>query len=162
MKGNLKILLLPFIIISQISAGQTIVRYSFSCLGNSVSNDGIVLRQTIGQSSNTYVFSKEGLILRQGFQQAVKSSFNQLEETVPVDFILYPNPAEDRTMIKFNEEVSSSIILLRDLNGNLLSEIKTESLTDKWLDLKNFKPGMYIVTVISGNKKGSRKLIKIN
>ena len=159
MKGNLKILLLQFIILSQVSAGQTIVRSSFSCLGNSVSSDGIVLRQTIGQSSNTYVFKMEGLILRQGFQQAVKSSFNQLGETIPVDFILYPNPAEDRTLIKFKDEISRSIILVRDLNGNLLSEIKDESLTEKWLDLKNYKPGMYLVTVISGNKKGSKKLI---
>jgi hypothetical protein len=101
----------------------------------------------------------EGLILRQGFQQAVKSSFNQLGETIPVDFILYPNPAEDRTLIKFKDEISRSIILVRDLNGNLLSEIKAESLTEKWLDLKNYKPGMYLVTVISGNKKGSKKLI---
>ena len=159
MPRNLKILLFQFMIISQVTAGQTIVRSSFSCLGNSVSNDGIVLRQTIGQSSNTCVFKMEGLILRQGFQQAVKSSFNQMEETVPVDFILYPNPAEDRTLIKFKDEISHSIILMRDLNGNLLSEIKAESLTDSWLELKNYKPGIYLVTVISGNKKGSKKLI---
>ena len=161
MKGNLKILFLPFIIISQISAGQTIVRSSFSCLGSSASQEGIILRQTIGQPSNTYVFNKGGLALRQGFQQSV-ASFNLSKAIEPLDFSLAPNPAADKTLIKFHEEISRSIIYVRDIKGNLLSETKVEFLSEKWLDLKDFKPGIYLITVISGNGKGSRKLIITN
>jgi len=161
MPGNLKILLLQFIIISQVSAGQSIVRSSLSCVGSSLSNEGIILRQTIGQASNTYVFDKEGLILRQGFQQSV-TSFNALEPIVPVDFTLSPNPAVGKTLLNFHEEISRPTISVRDLTGNLLYEIKVESLTDIWLDLMDFKPGIYIITVMTGNNKGSEKLIITN
>lgn len=161
MPGRLKILFLQLLMISQVSAGQTIVRSSLSCLGSSVSQKGFIFRQTIGQSSNTYIFNKEGLVLRQGFQQSV-TSYSPLEAIVPVDFTLYPNPAVDKTLLEFPEVKSRSTIFVRDINGNLLSELKVESLTAQWLDLKNFKPGIYIITVISGNNKGSKKLIITN
>jgi len=144
--------------ISQVSEGQTIVRSSLSSLGSSVSREGLILRQTIGQSSNTYVFNEGGLVLRQGFQQSV-TSLNQLEAIVPVDFNLSPNPANDKTLLKFHEEIGRSIISVRDINGYLLSELKVESLTANWLDLNNYKPGIYIITVKSGNNKRSKKLI---
>jgi hypothetical protein len=158
MPGYLKILFLQLFLISQVSAGQTIVRSSLCSMGSSVSREGLILRQTVGQSSSTYVFNKEGLVLRQGFQQSVKS-INPSEAIVPVDFTLSPNPANDKTLLKFHQEIGRSIISVRDIKGNLLSELKVESLTAIWLDLKNYKPGLYIITVISGNNKGSRRLI---
>jgi len=158
MPGYLKILLLQLILISHVSIGQTIVRSSLCSMGSSVSREGLILRQTVGQSSSTYVFNMEGLVLRQGFQQSVKS-INPSEVTIPVDFSLSPNPANDKTLLKFHQEIGRSIISVRDIKGNLLSELKVESLTAIWLDLTNYKPGLYIITVISGNNKGSRRLI---
>ncbi|MFZ0280307.1 MAG: T9SS type A sorting domain-containing protein [Bacteroidales bacterium] len=158
MPKYLKILFLQLMIFSQASFGQAIVRYSLSCLGSTVSDDGFILRQTIGQSSNTYMFNKEGLVLRQGFQQPI-ASYNYIKAMLPIDFTLSPNPADDMVMIKFQEEISKCTISIRDINGILITELKVESLQAKLLDLKNLIPGIYIITVISDNSIGSKKLI---
>jgi len=152
-----------FLICSFLSGGQdlfaqTIVRYSLSCLGSTVSDEGVIFRQTIGQSSNTFVFSKEGLVLRQGFQQPI-TSYNSLKALPQIDFTLSPNPADEMVLLQFQEEISKCTISMRDINGILLSELKVESLHDKRLDLKNYLPGIYIITVISDKGIGSKRLI---
>ncbi len=158
MPKYLKIVFLQIMILSQASLGQTIVRSSLSCLGSTVSDEGFILRQTIGQSSNTYMFNKEGLVLRQGFQQPI-TSYNYLKAILPVEFTLSPNPANDRVLLKFQEEISKCTIYMKDINGILISEFKAESLQTRWLDLKNLIPGIYIITVNSDNSTGSKKLI---
>jgi hypothetical protein len=145
-------------ILSQASFGQIIVRSSLSCLGSTVSDKGFILRQTIGQASNTNVLNNEGLGLRQGFQQPI-ASYNSLKAVLPIDFTLYPNPADDMVLLKFQEEISKCTISVRDINGILLSELKVETLHEEWLDLKNFMPGIYIITVNINKSIGSKKLI---
>jgi hypothetical protein len=79
--------LLPLMILSQASFGQIIVRSSLSCLGSTVSDKGFILRQTIGQASNTNVLNNEGLGLRQGFQQPI-ASYNSLKAVLPIWYCL--------------------------------------------------------------------------
>lgn len=156
-----KIVILQLLVISQLTSGQTIVRSSLSCLGSTITDNGLILRQTMGQPSNTNVLRMEGVILRQGFQQPVVSK-NHDSENVPVNFTLYPNPAKDNTQLSFKEEISWCIIFVRDINGSTLFKYTEENLYDKWVDLNNIKPGIYVVTVVTGNGRGSKKLIITN
>jgi hypothetical protein len=78
---------------------------------------------------------------------------------LPIDFTLYPNPADDMVLLKFQEEISKCTISVSDINGILLSELKVETLHEEWLDLKNFMPGIYIITVNINKSIGSKKLI---
>jgi len=156
-----KIVLLQIIVISQLTSGQTIVRSSLSCLGSTITDNGLILRQTTGQPSNTDVFRMEGMELRQGFQQPVVAK-NHISDNMPVDFTLSPNPAKDITLLRFEEEISGCIISIRDVNGSTLFKCREENLYYKWLDLNDIMPGIYIVTVISGNRQRSKKLIITN
>lgn len=156
-----KLVLLQILVISQLTSGQTIVRSSLSCLGSTITDNGLILRQTMGQPSNTNVLRMEGMILRQGFQQPVVSK-NHVSENRPVDFTLSPNPAKDITLLSFKEEISRCIISIRDINGSTLFKYSDEYLYNKWLDLNDIMPGIYIVTVVSGNRRSSKKLIITN
>lgn len=137
---------------------QSLARSSLSSLGSAVSEDGFILRQTVGQSSNTLVFINNEMTLRQGFQQPFTGE-NMYRTTTSLEFKLRPNPARDQTLLEFNEEVSDYTITVYDLTGKPLLNIPRQSLQSKWLNLKSFAEGVYIIKITSGERTGSKKLI---
>ena len=156
-----KIVILQLLVIGQLSSGQTIVRSSLSCIGSTITDNGLILLQTMGQPSGTDLFRMGGTELRQGFQQPVSVNTNA-RETNQFDFSLSPNPAKDITRIGFKEEISGCTVHIRDINGSTCYKDSKEILYEKWLDLSGIRPGIYIVTVISQNGYGSKKLIITN
>jgi len=161
MNGFCKLLILQLLVLSQLTTGQTIVRSSLSCLGSTVTDNGLILLQTMGQSSGTDVLKMGGMELRQGFQQPVVSK-NHASGHKHVDFTLSPNPAKENTRLSFKEEISGCSIYIRDINGSTLYKYSTDILYEKWLDLSGIRPGIYIVTVATGNGQSSKKLIITN
>lgn len=156
-----KIVVLQLLVIGQLTSGQTIVRSTLSCLGSTITDNGLILRQTMGQPSNTDVLRMGGMILRQGFQQPVVSK-NRVSEIKPVDFTISPNPAADNTLLSFTEVISGCSITVRDFYGSIFLKCVEQTLYDKWLDLSGIVPGIYIVTVVSENRRSSKKLIITN
>jgi hypothetical protein len=156
-----KIVVLQLLVIGQLTSGQTIVRSSLSCLGSTITDSGLILRQTVGQPSGTDVLRMGGMALRQGFQQPVVSK-NHSSGLKPVDFKLFPNPATDKTLLSFTEEISGCSVFVRDINGSILFKCVEQTLYDKWLDLTGIVPGVYVVTVVSGSRHSSKKLIITN
>lgn len=76
--------------------------------------------------------------------------------------LIYPNPANDRIYVQFQEECNNLSIKLVDLAGNtLLSEnkLKIEKGQIKQIDIKNFPNGVYIAVI---NNNFRQKVIKIN
>ena len=140
------------------STGQSIVRSSLSCLGSSYSGEGYLMRQTIGQPSNTAV-SRNGLcVLRQGFQQPLTASATEITNN-PLVFSLNPNPAHGTTLLMLKEEISDCTITVRDLFGKILTSIPCNGLRYRSLDLSGYITGIYIVTITSAGGSGSVKLI---
>jgi len=158
MSRYLKIIFFQLIIISQISNSQSIVRSSLNCLGSTVSDNGLIIRQTVGQSSNTLLFNKGGFELRQGFQQP-RASFHPIKEILPINFSLSPNPASDRTLLELKEECFQYTITIRNINGIIIAEFNEESSQSKWLEFKSNVSGVYIITITCGNRIGFNKLI---
>lgn len=153
-----KLLILQLLVISQLTTGQTIVRSSLSCLGSTVTYNGIILRQTMGQPSSTDILRMGGIQLRQGFQQPIAER-NQVRDARQVDFSLSPNPANEKTLLRVKEEISGCTVYIRDINGSTLYMYSQDILYEKWLDLSDIRPGIYIVTVTCENGHGSKKLI---
>jgi hypothetical protein len=152
-------ILLNAFVCSHISSfGQSIVRSSINCLGSSISDNGVILRQTIGQSSNTSVFNYDGLVLRQGFQQPLYSKQNSTLVT-PVRFTLYPNPAAGKTLLALDGDIASYAIAIYNINGIEVIRLNDQVQMTQWLDLNNLIPGIYIVTITANKKIGSQKLI---
>lgn len=138
--------------------GQSIMRSSISCMGSNLSENGLLYRQTIGQSSNTQFVNNGETILRQGFQQPV-APVDLPVNNVPVDFTLYPNPADDFTSIVFQEQISHYSIIVYNINGVVVSKIDDQTLQTLDLDLSTYIPGFYIVTVIQDERIGKKKLV---
>lgn len=120
--------------------------------------NGLIIRQTLGQSSNTSVFNYSGLVLRQGFQQPLYSR-QDIALITPVKFKLYPNPAVRETFLAIEGDIFSYDIIIYNINGTVAIRINDQAQMTKWLDLSNLLPGVYIVTVATNKKIGSQKLI---
>lgn len=77
---------------------------------------------------------------------------------------VYPNPTNTILNIDYILENSSNIVLrLTNIQGQLITEIKTEKssgLNTDTLDLSSQSSGMYFLTLISGNNTFTTKVIK--
>jgi len=70
--------------------------------------------------------------------------------TKPV--LVYPNPAKDLVNISFTEEnASSHIIIITDLNGRIVSSVKAEGTTQ--VSTQGMATGIYIVSVGNAEDK---------
>jgi hypothetical protein len=139
-------------------SGQTVMRSSMGCIGATYTENGLILRQTIGQSSNTTVISNGEFVIRQGFQQPI-TTVNSPEANIPVDFTLYPNPAHHYTSIVFKEQVNPYSIIIRNINGAVLAKFDNQTLQSRELILEDYMSGVYIVTIVSNERIGIRKLV---
>lgn len=147
-----------FLFFSSNLNGQSLLRSSISCFGSTFSENGIIVRQTVGQSSNTTVIKFGVLELRQGFQQPL--SIGKVNSIIPyLDFSLSPNPARDYVDIKISEIQSVYTISIFDMNGSLLYNADKQVLLLNRLDLTKLIPGFYIVKVSGQDGFGTKKLI---
>jgi subtilisin-like proprotein convertase family protein len=77
------------------------------------------------------------------------------------DFVLYPNPNKGNFNVQFTSTSSNGVkVLVHDLLGRKLFENKYESNTNfnENIQLKNAQPGIYLLTVIDGDRKDVRKI----
>ena len=78
------------------------------------------------------------------------------------DFVLYPNPNKGNFNIQFTSESSNGVkVLVHDLLGKKLFEKDFENNTyfNENIHLKNAQPGIYLMTVIDGDRKDVRKIV---
>jgi hypothetical protein len=145
------------------SNGQGIVRSTLGSGGSTSFNDGILLRQTFGQSSGTEVLSNDYGLLRQGFQQAIKhhSITFALPVLVPAEegFHLYPNPSSDFVHIEVSGNNEIFDLQITNLHGKKIYERVKLPAPFATINVQSLAPGVYFISVISGNTKQTRKLI---
>ena len=142
------------------SFSQSIIRSTLSCMGSTYSEDGIFIRQTVGQPSSTLVFNNGSLTINQGFQQPIKTIYGT-ESNIPIDFELYPNPTKGKSLLRFNEKIPSYTITIYNMDGRILKIIPNQSLSAVWIDIEEFMPGNYIVVITDKIRVGSKSLILI-
>lgn len=78
------------------------------------------------------------------------------------DFVLYPNPNKGNFNVQFTSTLSDGVkVLVHDLLGRQLFEKKFESNTNfnENIQLQNAQPGLYLLTVIDGERKDVRKIL---
>lgn len=79
----------------------------------------------------------------------------------------YNNPISEKLIIRIeSNEFQSYSIVLRDISGNILEEIKTEKFTDyieKELNIGNLSNAVYILQCVNEHNQGiNKKIIKFN
>ena len=100
------------------------------------------------------------IILREGYKAPSAENLNTKEEE---DFILYPNPSDDLVKIKLSLSTAENVkITAHDNSNNLLKTVVNQSLKKgthefTW-DASQQAPGIYIITLVQGNKVMSKKV----
>lgn len=81
---------------------------------------------------------------------------NEREEVL--DFMIYPNPAENTVTVKSNDGVVPENIIFYNLQGNkVLKNNPKQSATT--IDIENLKPGIYIIQINLNRKVFNKKLV---
>ena len=98
-----------------------------------------------GGSKDTYVFKKN------------TTSSESLDSEIGLK--VYPNPADDKLQIQYNNLRGEATIELVNSNGQVFYISKTTSNKLNVIDVTNYSPGMYFVRIISERNNEIRKII---
>jgi PKD repeat protein len=82
-----------------------------------------------------------------------------LDNTFTNDITVYPNPTNGIVQIDLGETLSGFVVRLNDVYGKLISQSTYHN--TKMFELNvSVQPGIYLLTINSGNKKATIRLIK--
>ncbi len=140
---------------------------SFNFLGAdaSATNDVFIVdindpnQSTTTNNSNFFDFTLECLVER---TQSNKDDQTELEHNLNYfeDFQVYPNPANDYFYINVPTTVDNTSIEITDLAGKLV--IREQALKEKSnirLDISSLNCGVYIVHLLNGQSRFSKKIV---
>ena len=82
-----------------------------------------------------------------------------LENTFSNDIIVYPNPTDGIVKIDLGETLTEFMVSIMDVNGKLVRQSIYKNTKMFELNL-NVQPGIYLLTINSGNNKATIRLIK--
>tara|TARA_B100001287_G_C22656236_1_gene517853 strand:- start:1331 stop:1780 length:450 start_codon:yes stop_codon:yes gene_type:complete len=139
---------------------QKIVRSSIGAIGSSVSANGILSQQIVGQPGiTTHEKSKNGLGLRQGFIQPswFKTESNEL------NVVLFPNPNQGD--FSFQAEIPEKQYYnyeVMDNNGKLVLKGKGMGIERINISLQNPSPSMYHLNVFTKDQNSAFQINVIN
>ena len=84
-----------------------------------------------------------------------------IEELNCCAFELYPNPAQDQVLVKYNVQEPATIVIY-DLNGKVLYQSQlSEQQNELLLDLTTYDHGVYVVNMMSLNGEGITKKLLV-
>lgn len=83
---------------------------------------------------------------------------SSVKENLNNKYMLYPNPTKNQINLEF-ELISSGVLELLDLNGEILLSKKILSQKQIKIDLQSFKSGLYILKYISDKTALKKKII---
>lgn len=98
-----------------------------------------------GGSKDTYVFKK--------------NTTNSKSLDSGIGLKVYPNPADNKLQIQYNNLRGEATIELINSNGQVFYISKTTSNKISVIDVTNYSPGMYFVRIISEKNNEIRKII---
>ncbi|MFN6037257.1 MAG: T9SS type A sorting domain-containing protein [Bacteroidota bacterium] len=136
---------------------QTIIRSTIGAIGGSLSNDKMVIQQTVGQpSAISYVQKEDGTAFRQGFHQP---HISYRSETNELNALIFPNP--NNGLFSFKAEDSSNAPLsyeLFDQNGKIILTGIGKSNELVPVEIPNPSSGIYHLILSQESKTTSFKI----
>lgn len=88
----------------------------------------------------------------------IQNQFLSVDEIGALEFIVYPNPANDKLTIKTKDLSAEAKAEIHNSLGQLVYSAQISG--ENTIDLSSFSQGLYFVKVIDGNKSETKKIIK--
>ena len=163
-KGTSLIFLTCFLIFSSMSIqGQSLRNSSWVAMGSSaqaIPGQGLVVQQSIGQSSVAGVFVSASARISQGFLRGIRVVSKEIK--LPFEVIAFPNSFTDRISFRFTiEQQELTQVRIYDGLGKLVYEASCQPKNNEiQLNLPYLATGVYVAHLRSGNKFVQSRLIK--
>ncbi|MBM3425517.1 MAG: T9SS type A sorting domain-containing protein [Bacteroidetes bacterium] len=143
--------------------GQTLRNASLVSMGNAahgIPEQGLVIQQSIGQSSVTGVFASTSVRISQGFLRGIRVVSKEIK--LPFEVIAFPNSFSERVTFRLNTEQEEVIqVLIYDAQGKRVYEANhLPKNKEIQLDLAFLATGMYVTHLRSRNQFVQSRLIK--
>lgn len=88
----------------------------------------------------------------------IQSEFLSIDEANRLEFIVYPNPTEDKLTIKTKDLSADAKV---EISNSLGQRIYNAQISEEnTVDLSSFSQGLYFVKVVDGNRSETKKIIK--
>jgi hypothetical protein len=154
---------LLFSLIATQSNGQQLHRQMLSSTGGTfITNTGLVVLQTISQQSVVGTTLVSDLVMQQGFQQSLLSTYFPLTSINKITTSVYPNPFKNRITINFSELVPGDMTIdLYNMFGVITHKyrVKDTPLTMSY-DFGELPSGSYVLQIKAPNYTFTKTLIK--
>jgi len=156
----LKLTSLFFLIITYSASAQLHHQMLSSQGSTSVTENGVIVTQTIGQQSVIGSFNSQYLGIGQGFQQANWARVI-IEQTNPeFEVSVYPNPFDKIINIKHNTEQDININIFNPAGKLVYKNLINVTGPNQSINLELLPSGVFLVHLQSNNLKYFTKLIK--
>ncbi|HOY39406.1 MAG: T9SS type A sorting domain-containing protein [Bacteroidales bacterium] len=161
MKAHYLLVFIFIVALIPMVSAQQIIRQTICSVGMNTNSGNFVLKQTIGQPSNTSTFKTESGMLRQGFQQPAHINRAIVHYENPIEMQLYPNPAENSfTLLIVGDDLRFSAVAL-DITGKTLLNMNMILNQKTVVDCSGWAPGLYFINIYSDSRLiASKKIVK--
>jgi hypothetical protein len=161
--GTSIFLIFLFFTLSLSAHGQSIRNESWVSMGNAghkIQGQGLVIQQSIGQSSVTGVFITSSAHISQGFLRGIRALSTEIKP--PFEAIAFPNSFSDRITFRFTSEHQEvTEVLIYDAQGKRIYDtIHLPKNKEIQLNLPHLATGIYVVNLRSGKKSVQIRIIK--
>jgi len=163
-KGTGLIFLICFLMSLSLSIqGQSLRNESWLAMGSSarpIQGQGLVVQQSIGQSSVAGVFVSSTARISQGFLRGFRVVSKEIK--LPFEVIAFPNSFTDRISFRFTTEHQElTQVMIYDGLGKLVYEASHQPNNNEiQLNLSYLAIGVFVAHLRSGNKVVQSRLIK--
>ncbi|MDH5610380.1 MAG: T9SS type A sorting domain-containing protein [Cyclobacteriaceae bacterium] len=142
---------------------QSIARQSINASGSSSYVDGFIFRQTIGQPYATRVSDEGKRTVRPGFQQPAYFKIQNIESSLEMDILVYPNPATSMLYLKSTSVIPDGMLTITDIQGNIIVSRKFDQDQTLQVPCNLWVNGIYFLKISNGNTKSfTSKIIIAN
>jgi hypothetical protein len=128
------------------------------------SNTGSVIA---GESNQSFTASENGIYAVEITQNnCVDTSgwfsivtIGILENTFEKNIVVYPNPSDGLVRVSLGETIDEITVIVTDVDGRIVKELRYKHAEMFEITL-DFKPGIYLLTIISEDRKANIRLVK--
>lgn len=119
------------------------------------------VQQSVGQQSVIGSYTKDGVVLRQGFLQPNDVFTGEKEKELGLKAVVYPVPFETTIYVDFDEEITSEIeVEIIDVLGKHVKSYRFTSQNRIQMLLSDLAPASYVIKIKANQKQFRQSIIK--